>query len=323
MLGKRTAQKGAGSGRSAWGIAACVFDEPKVRENAVVDDAGRVYWCLMFNEFSHIPGPRLATPRGGAAYFTLTAGSISISRSQHNLISIFLGTVPDLQVAVASRKPRMLVATPGTVMVAPTGSAVESSWNDRRESILLVIPDGSFDAIIAEEGGHGRDVFDRSPYKTYDRRVLGAAEQIRSELSKSHANELLIGSLITVIGVHLLRDQKHAAQSEKGGLSHFQVKLLADHLEMNLSRKVTVMELAEIAGLSRDYFVRAFSRSFGEPPHRYLVHRRLELAERLLTESQLSIADIAYECGFSSQSHLTATMRKHRMRTPMEMRRSS
>lgn len=171
-----------------------------MRKNAVVDDAGQVYLCFMFDEFSHITGPRLATPRGGAAYFTLSAGSISISRSQHNLISIFLGTVPDLQVAVGCEKPRMLDATPGTVVVAPTGSAVESSWNDRRESILLVIPDGSFDAIIAEEGGHGRDVFDRSPYKTYDRRVLGAAEQIRSELSKSHANELLIGSLITVIG---------------------------------------------------------------------------------------------------------------------------
>jgi AraC family transcriptional regulator len=58
-------------------------------------------------------------------------------------------------------------------------------------------------------------------------------------------------------------------------------------------------------------------------PHQYLVDLRLAQAERLLVESELSIAEVAFGCGFSSQSHLTTVMRRHKNMTPAQIRRTS
>ena len=54
----------------------------------------------------------------------------------------------------------------------------------------------------------------------------------------------------------------------------------------------------------------------GMTPHRYLLSRRIERARRLLAETNMSIAQIAYLCGFSSQAHLTIAFRRLVGHTP-------
>jgi AraC family transcriptional regulator len=56
------------------------------------------------------------------------------------------------------------------------------------------------------------------------------------------------------------------------------------------------------------------------PPHRYVLGARLDLARKLLSQSTLPISRIAEECGFSSQSHLTATFRAAHSATPAQYR---
>ncbi|WP_245266260.1 helix-turn-helix transcriptional regulator [Mesorhizobium japonicum] len=78
--------------------------------------------------------------------------------------------------------------------------------------------------------------------------------------------------------------------------------------------------MAAVCGLSSYHFVRAFSRTFGVPPHQYVLDLRLDFAERLLAESRMAIADIAHLSGFSSQSHFTTVMKKYRRLTPLQAR---
>ncbi|RUZ46825.1 AraC family transcriptional regulator, partial [Mesorhizobium sp. M7A.F.Ca.CA.004.05.2.1] len=70
------------------------------------------------------------------------------------------------------------------------------------------------------------------------------------------------------------------------------------------------------------HFPLSFSRSFGMTPHRYLLDLRLDHATRLLSNRDMTIAEVAYLSGFSSQSHLTAAMRKFRGATPTRFRSS-
>jgi AraC-like DNA-binding protein len=58
-------------------------------------------------------------------------------------------------------------------------------------------------------------------------------------------------------------------------------------------------------GTSVAHFSRAFKRSVGLPPHRYLLHRRIAMATRLLGEGERSLTDIALSLGFSDQSLFT------------------
>ncbi|MBZ9850885.1 AraC family transcriptional regulator [Mesorhizobium sp. CA14] len=88
----------------------------------------------------------------------------------------------------------------------------------------------------------------------------------------------------------------------------------------NFSRKLSLAEMAAVCGLSPYHFARAFSKTFGVTPHQYVLALRLDFAEKLLAERRMSITDIAYLSGFSSQSHLTTTMKKYRDVTPMQVR---
>ncbi|WP_265516759.1 helix-turn-helix domain-containing protein [Nitratireductor luteus] len=95
---------------------------------------------------------------------------------------------------------------------------------------------------------------------------------------------------------------------------------MQEFLHENFTRKLSVGEIASIAGLSPFHFTRAFNKTFGQPPHQYVLNLRLTFAEQLLLEGNISIAEIAYLSGFSGQSHLTAAMKKHRHATPAQIR---
>jgi AraC family transcriptional regulator len=58
----------------------------------------------------------------------------------------------------------------------------------------------------------------------------------------------------------------------------------------------------------------------GVSPHRYVLAARLDLARKLLAQSTLPIVRVAAECGFSSQSHLTASFRTAHSTTPAQYR---
>jgi AraC-like DNA-binding protein len=63
---------------------------------------------------------------------------------------------------------------------------------------------------------------------------------------------------------------------------------------------VPLKELARECGLSTFYFSRAFRRSVGVAPHRWLMARRIELAKEKLRDRRMSLTDVAAACGFSS-----------------------
>ncbi|MDX8446057.1 AraC family transcriptional regulator [Mesorhizobium captivum] len=106
----------------------------------------------------------------------------------------------------------------------------------------------------------------------------------------------------------------------KGGLSANRARQVKEFLGQNFSRKLSLAEMAAVCGLSPYHFVRAFSKTFGVSPHQYVLGLRLDFAERLLADRRMSITDIADLSGFSSQSHLTTTMKKYRHVTPLQVR---
>ncbi|MGX5832307.1 helix-turn-helix transcriptional regulator [Mesorhizobium sp. 43Arga] len=108
----------------------------------------------------------------------------------------------------------------------------------------------------------------------------------------------------------------------KGGLCASSTRSVQSFLQENFSRKLAVAEIAALSGLSTSHFIRAFSKTFGVPPHRYVLDQRLDYAESLLLARGMSIAEVAHLAGFSSQSHFTTVMKKYRGVTPSQARAS-
>ena len=68
-----------------------------------------------------------------------------------------------------------------------------------------------------------------------------------------------------------------------------------------------VADMAAAAGLSSAHFSREFRRAFGEPPHAYLLTRRLERAAALLRDSDRTVADICLSVGLTSVGSFTTS----------------
>jgi AraC family transcriptional regulator len=87
-------------------------------------------------------------------------------------------------------------------------------------------------------------------------------------------------------------------------------------MDQNLDENLSLVKLARVAGMSVSHFGRAFKMTLGVTPHCYLLQQRVAKAKILLSAGQLSIAQIALECGFVGQAHFTTIFRKLAGSTP-------
>ena len=90
---------------------------------------------------------------------------------------------------------------------------------------------------------------------------------------------------------------------------------LRDLLDAHLSEPYRLSEAAATIGASTSTLSRAFTRSFGIAPHRYVIARRIEFArKRLLTGEP--VATVAATAGFHDQAHFTRHFGRHVGTTP-------
>jgi AraC family transcriptional regulator len=108
----------------------------------------------------------------------------------------------------------------------------------------------------------------------------------------------------------------------RGSLAVWQQRLVASYIEEHLAEPIPLDALAKLVHLSSYYFCRAFKQSFGIPPHRYHISRRIERAKALLAEPACSVTEIALELGFSETSSFSAAFRHMSGITPTEYRRT-
>jgi AraC family transcriptional regulator len=108
---------------------------------------------------------------------------------------------------------------------------------------------------------------------------------------------------------------------QRGGLSPAALRRVQLFVEANLGRTIRIADLAVRAGLSPHHFGRAFRVSTGITPHAFIEQRRIARARSLIDKTTTSLARIAAETGFASQSHLTTAFRRATGLTPAVFRR--
>ncbi len=100
------------------------------------------------------------------------------------------------------------------------------------------------------------------------------------------------------------RPQIKPAKPEKA-----EVRRLRSYIEEHHAEDIKLADLASLVNWNPFYLLRVFHREVGLPPHAYLENVRIRQAQRLL-RGGLPLAHIAYETGFSSQSHFTTTFKR-------------
>jgi AraC family transcriptional regulator len=113
-----------------------------------------------------------------------------------------------------------------------------------------------------------------------------------------------------------------ARRPVSGGLAPWQIRKVTNYVEAHLGRTIRNEDLAALVRLNPSHFGRAFRASFGEPPHEYVIRRRVERAQGLMLSSDASLSDIALDCGLADQSHLTRLFRRIVGDSPRAWRRA-
>jgi AraC family transcriptional regulator len=142
------------------------------------------------------------------------------------------------------------------------------------------------------------------------------------------AGPLLVDYLAHALAAKLLQNhsniQINARPSLSGrGLDRRAIAKVMDFIAANLDGPILLADLAATVGLSVTHFSRQFKASTGMAPHRMVVSIRVGRAKELLTETDQSIAEVALDCGFAHQEHLTRVFAMQLGVTPAAFRRSA
>jgi transcriptional regulator GlxA family with amidase domain len=84
-------------------------------------------------------------------------------------------------------------------------------------------------------------------------------------------------------------------EAVRGGLAPWQIRRITTFIDANLDGTLRTADLATLVGLCARHFTRAFSESFGYPPHRYVMRRRVERAQGLMLTTAAPLGQIALE----------------------------
>jgi AraC family transcriptional regulator len=141
------------------------------------------------------------------------------------------------------------------------------------------------------------------------------ASLIRAVIAQGGAPDRLAhDEMMTVVGKHLLRTyalgRPCATGPQRVTLTAAVLRRLFNHIEERIAGELRLAELAAIARLSEDHFLRAFKAAVGQTPHQFVLGRRIVRARELLERTLMPVQAVALETGFRGPSHFAAAFRQ-------------
>jgi AraC family transcriptional regulator len=206
-------------------------------------------------------------------------------------------------------------AMPGMLWLTPAGSRevlIEIS-SPLPEALHVFLPATQFSSRVPGGDGYDGDI-DQLRYEGGFRDPL-LQTILRSLLMEMQVptryGALLADGLASTLAARLIHKyaglycDRSPASSRGRGLDPRRLKRVCEFMDANLERELHLDHLAQVACLSQYHFARAFKKATGHTVHQHLTTMRLERAKELLAANESSIADIAYQCSFSSQANFT------------------
>ncbi|TGS16841.1 AraC family transcriptional regulator [Mesorhizobium sp. M2E.F.Ca.ET.209.01.1.1] len=106
-------------------------------------------------------------------------------------------------------------------------------------------------------------------------------------------------------------------------LSSWRLNRVKRHAEARLDQRMTLEELADVAGFSRAHFAATFKAATSMSVHEFLLRLRIQRAAKLLLGTDLSLVDISLQTGFQNQAHFTTVFKKMISTTPGRWRNNA
>jgi AraC family transcriptional regulator len=263
----------------------------------------------------------------GVGFFSATQDIRSgadwkIRRSADTVVVHLAGPITlletELEGAGAVHDPPMA----GEVWVIPSGSP----YHTRAKGGRVHYAELHFDSGAVEGLRQGAPVRARAGH--FDGFLQRATERLEDlcsrpgDLAAMAAQSLSHAMLLHFYSSYYGESQTAVANAPSGPvrLRSAETALLLDFIDAHLASPLRLETLAALVQLTVHEFLIAFRASFGTTPAQYVIGRRLRRARWLLLHTSRSLAEIAFDTGFSSHAHLTNTFRARLRTTPRDFR---
>lgn len=212
---------------------------------------------------------------------------------------------------------------PRQFSILPAGTAMHWTVEGNPDILLIYI----HSAILEEaRGAYAEPVIIHPRLAHYDPIMDMLCGEFFEELSlaSSARSARAIDLATRQIAMQIVKRHSSAATAPQIAISDGRRRVLEARafIEDNIFEPIDIASISRAAGTSPSRLNRAFKQEYGTTPHNYLLQQRIEASKALLSRGMSSIAEIAFECGFSSQSHFTSTFRKIAGTTPKAFRAS-
>jgi AraC family transcriptional regulator len=205
-----------------------------------------------------------------------------------------------------------VMCQPGTLRYLPPGQKHSNVFRTGAVCLLVEIEPAALERVAAHT-------------KTLER--PGEIQSIVSSwLAQRLYHEFRNGDPIALLSLEgilleiLAEGARHAGGSGPVRMVPLWLRTAREYLESNFLRSLSLAEVSTVAGVHRVHLSREFRRHFAITVGEFLRRKRVEHACHLVSKTNEPLADVAMTCGFSDQSHFSATFRRQVGLTPGRFR---
>lgn len=212
------------------------------------------------------------------------------------------------------------------ICMAPGDDILVHPFNDSSsvKFVTICVNKEFLEEIYVQSGGKGQLLFHK-PDNMYSYQLLAAVEALIYEIiNYGETNPLMIESLENRLAIQLLRDsnQKFKIDAVESGGPEDTVQKAIRYIETYYSSNITVKAVSEAIYTSSSYLHKIFLQHVGKTPYQYIMDYRHMKAKSMLETTDISIEEIARQCGFVNSAHFSSTFKQKEGISPLVYRKS-
>ena len=275
------------------------------------------------------PSNRLIAHSDGLGWHNLygsvqaeTPWEAALRPAKHHCFAYCLNQSAVIHRSIDGGRAQRAVLLPRQFIITPAGLPAQFRVEGNPTMLLVYIHQDVIDRVAVE----GLSLDPRSVeliprLAAVDALLEHLALSVLDEIGRhDQASVLYVDNLAAAVALQLLSRHSTRGRGEQARSARMpgegkqmpfaRLRRVRTYLEEHLGEGLTLEALAKEAEMGPRQLLRAFTRYFGTPPHRYILQRRIEQAKERLRNSDQPLADIATETGFSSQSHFSSAFKR-------------
>lgn len=144
-------------------------------------------------------------------------------------------------------------------------------------------------------------------------------QKIRDELEKKAQNyDKMTNAIANEIIFHLIRAQDKREDEN----NNFMLKNTIAYIDEYYMTPLRITDLADSCGYAVDHYRVLFKKETGKSPKEYIMDKRQNLAAKLLSETDMTVSEISYHCGFEYESHFSRCFKEKFKVSPLQFRKN-